>query len=157
MTVEVGFTLNGEDVHTSVEGDELLADCLRERMGRTGTVLGCREGVCGSCNVLIDGTVTRSCLVLAAQIEGCDVVTVEGLVSDDSLSPLQRAFVDEGAVQCGFCTPGLLIAATALLEERPSPTRAEIVEALSGNLCRCTGYVKVVRAVEVAAGGGQGS
>jgi carbon-monoxide dehydrogenase small subunit len=152
----VAFTLNGRPVAPEVEDAELLCDCLRERLGRTGTRVGCREGVCGSCNVLVDGVVVRSCLLLAVQAEGHQVTTVEGLGEHGILSPLQRAFVDHGAVQCGFCTAGLLISATALLAVNPDPSAEQVVEALSGNLCRCTGYAKVVAAVRAAAAGGRG-
>lgn len=151
MTRAIAFTLNGRPVTREVEDAELLCDCLRERLGRTGTRVGCGEGVCGSCNVLLDGVVVRSCLLLAVQADGCAVTTVEGLAAGAGLSPLQRAFVDGGAVQCGFCTAGILISATALLERTPNPSREQIVEALSGNLCRCTGYAKVVAAVQAAA------
>jgi aerobic-type carbon monoxide dehydrogenase small subunit (CoxS/CutS family) len=148
----VAFTLNGRPVAPEVDDAELLCDCLRERLGRTGTRVGCREGVCGSCNVLVDGVVVRSCLLLAVQADGCQVTTVEGLAGPGQLSPLQRAFVEQGAVQCGFCTAGLLISATALLARNPDPTAEQVVAALSGNLCRCTGYAKVVAAVLAAAG-----
>jgi carbon-monoxide dehydrogenase small subunit len=157
VTRPVAFRLNGRPVAAEVDDAELLCDCLRDRLGRTGTQVGCREGVCGSCDVLVDGVVVRSCLLLAAQVEGREVTTVEGLAAREGgpgarLSRLQRAFVDQGAVQCGFCTAGLLICATALLERDPDPSRERIVAALSGNLCRCTGYAKVVAAVEAAAG-----
>lgn len=154
MTLAVRFAVNGRDVAVDVDAGELLCDSLRDRLDLTGTRVGCREGVCGSCDVLVDGTVVRSCLMLTAQLEGREVVTVEGLGAADSLSPLQQAFVDHGAVQCGFCTSGLLISATALLDRNPRPTEAEIVDALAGNLCRCTGYTKVVQAVESVAGRG---
>jgi carbon-monoxide dehydrogenase small subunit len=152
MTVEVHFTLNRRPVSTTVDGSELLCDCLRVRLQHTGTRIGCHEGVCGSCNVIVDGTLVRSCLMLAAQADGCDVVTVEGLAGEDGLSPLQRAFIDHGAVQCGFCTPGLLMTATALLDEDPHPSTETLVEALAGNLCRCTGYTKVVDAIASVTG-----
>jgi aerobic carbon-monoxide dehydrogenase small subunit len=156
MTRTLAFRLNGRPVTGEIDDAELLCDCLRERLGQTGTRVGCREGVCGSCDVLVDGVVVRSCLLLAAQVEGCAVTTVEGLAAragapEGALSPLQRAFVDHGAVQCGFCTAGLLVSATALLERDPDPTPERVVAALSGNLCRCTGYAKVVTAVQAAA------
>ena len=153
MTLPVGFTLNGRAVATEVADDELLCDCLRERLGQIGTRVGCREGICGSCNVLLDGAAVRSCLLLAVQAGGREVTTVEGLATGGELSALQRAFVDEGAVQCGFCTAGLLVSATALLRRNPEPSDEELVEALAGNLCRCTGYSKVVAAVRAASGG----
>jgi carbon-monoxide dehydrogenase small subunit len=159
MTRAVGFTLNGRAVAAEVPDDELLCDCLRERLGQVGTRVGCREGICGSCNVLLDGAPVRSCLLLAVQADGREVTTVEGLAGDGELSALQRAFVDHGAVQCGFCTAGLLVSATALLRRNPWPSDQELIEALAGNLCRCTGYSKVVAAVRAAAnghGGGAG-
>jgi carbon-monoxide dehydrogenase small subunit len=154
MTHSVQFTLNGRGVRAEVGDDELLCDCLREGLGQVGTRVGCREGVCGSCNVLLDGLPVRSCLMLAVQADGHSVTTVEGLAAGGELSRLQRAFVDHGAVQCGFCTAGLLITATALLERCPSPSDEQVVEALSGNLCRCTGYAKVLAAVRAASNGG---
>jgi carbon-monoxide dehydrogenase small subunit len=147
MTVEVRFTLNGGQVSADVDGSELLCDCLRVRLQRTGTRVGCNEGVCGSCNVLVDGILVRSCLMLAAQVDGCEVVTVEGLAGEDGLSPLQQAFIAHGAVQCGFCTPGLLMTATALFADDPNPSTESMLDALAGNICRCTGYTKVVEAV----------
>jgi aerobic-type carbon monoxide dehydrogenase small subunit (CoxS/CutS family) len=156
MTRPVTFTLNGREVTPEVEDDELLCDSLRERLGQLGTRVGCREGICGSCNVLLDGLPVRSCLMLAVQAEGARVTTVEGLAPDGTLSPLQQAFVDAGAVQCGFCTAGPLVSATALLESEPDPTDEQVVEALAGNLCRCTGYAKVVAAVQAAARNGRG-
>jgi aerobic carbon-monoxide dehydrogenase small subunit len=154
VTHSVRFTLNSRRVRTEVGDDELLCDRLREGLGQVGTRVGCREGVCGSCNVLLDGLPVRSCLMLAVQVDGHEVTTVEGLAAGGELSRLQRAFVDHGAVQCGFCTAGLLISATALLERCPSPSDEQVVEALSGNLCRCTGYAKVLAAVRAASGGG---
>ena len=153
MTLPVSFTLNGRAVATEVADDELLCDCLRERLGQVGTRVGCREGMCGSCNVLLDGAPVRSCLLLAVQAGGHEITTVEGLATGGELSALQRAFIDEGAVQCGFCTAGLLVSATALLRRNPQPSDEELVEALAGNLCRCTGYSKVVAAVRAASGG----
>jgi aerobic carbon-monoxide dehydrogenase small subunit len=152
VTRSVRLTVNGRQVAADVDDAELLCDCLRERLGQPGTRVGCREGICGSCNVLVDGVVVRSCLMLAAQAEGREVTTVEGLGGPDGLSRLQQAFVDHGAVQCGFCTAGILVTATALLDANPRPSAEQIVEALAGNLCRCTGYTKVVAAVQAAAG-----
>jgi len=154
VTWRAGFTLNGRAVEAEVADDELLCDCLRERLGQIGTRVGCREGICGSCTVLLDGAPVRSCLLLAAQVSGREVTTVEGLASGGQLSALQRAFIDHGAVQCGFCTAGLLVSATALLRCTPSPSDGQVVEALAGNLCRCTGYTKVVAAVRAAASSG---
>jgi aerobic carbon-monoxide dehydrogenase small subunit len=154
MTVATGFTLNGRSVTVDVPPTELLCDTLRERLHLTGTRIGCREGVCGSCNVLVNDAVIRSCLILAAQADGCDVRTVEGLSANGKLSALQQSFIDCGAVQCGFCTSGLLITATALLESEPAPTDEQIVSAVAGNLCRCTGYAKVVASIRAAAAAG---
>ena len=124
-----------------------LADFLRRDLGLTGTKIGCETGDCGACSVLLDGALVASCLVLAAEADGKQVLTVEGLAAGAMLDPLQEAFVKEGAIQCGFCTPGMLMAARALLDENPSPTGTEVREALGGNLCRCTGYVRIVDAV----------
>jgi len=155
VTRPVGFRLNGRAVTAEVADDELLCDCLRERLGQVGTRVGCREGICGSCNVLLDGAPVRSCLLLAVQAEGREVTTVEGLAAGGELSALQRAFIDHGAVQCGFCTAGLLVSATALLRRNPEPSDRELTEALAGNLCRCTGYSKVVAAVAAAVADGR--
>jgi aerobic carbon-monoxide dehydrogenase small subunit len=128
-----------------------VLDLLRDRLTLTGTKYGCGEGVCGTCTVLLDGEPVRACLLLAARLAGRALVTVEGLERDGSLDPLQDAFAREGGAQCGYCTPGMLLAAKALLAERPAPTEREVREALSGNLCRCTGYTKVIAAVLAAA------
>jgi aerobic carbon-monoxide dehydrogenase small subunit len=148
----VTFILNGRRVDLGCRADALLCDVLREDLALTGTHVGCREGVCGSCNVLLDGDVVRSCLMLAVQAEGRDVVTVEGLASHGRLSAVQQAVLELGAVQCGFCTSGILVTATALLADGARPTEEEVVEALSGNLCRCTGYARIVDAVLAASG-----
>jgi len=131
------------------EGESLL-HVLRERMGLFGSKNACEQGECGSCSVWLDGVLVCACLVLARQAEGCRIVTVEGLADDDALHPVQQAFVETGAVQCGFCTPGLVVATADLLARNPSPTDAEIREALAGNLCRCTGYEKILDAVRLA-------
>ena len=144
---KVQLKVNGRVRQVSLEGSETLLDVLRVQLGLTGAKRGCNQGVCGTCTVLIDGRAARSCLSLAALAEGKDIVTVEGLAPQGELSAVQKAFVDAGAIQCGFCTPGMVIAATALLAEEPHPTE----EGLAGNLCRCTGYVKVVEAVHRAA------
>jgi carbon-monoxide dehydrogenase small subunit len=146
-------TVNGERRRGLVEPRKTLADFLREDCGLTGTHLGCEHGVCGACTVLLDGQAVRSCLLLAVQAEGAEVTTVEGLSPDDgSLSPVQSAFREEHGLQCGFCTPGFIVSVTAFLRDNPNPSRVEIIEALSGNLCRCTGYQGIIRAVERAAG-----
>lgn len=151
----VSFTVNGRPVTVETAAGERLLDTLRDRLGLTGAKEGCGVGECGACTVLMNGDAVNSCLVLTAQCEGADVVTVEGLSgpgrAGGQLSQLQQSFLDHGAVQCGFCTPGMLMAATALLLKNPRPTRAEIRQALAGNLCRCTGYEQIVEAVEAAA------
>ena len=129
-----------------------LIDVLREQLRLTGTKEGCGEGECGACTVLIDGVPVNSCLIPVVQVDGCQVTTVEGIADDDRLDPIQRAFIDEGAAQCGICTPGFIVTARALLDNTPQPTRREIREALSGNLCRCTGYQKIVDAVVASMG-----
>ncbi|MHB1568337.1 MAG: (2Fe-2S)-binding protein [Solirubrobacteraceae bacterium] len=145
------FTVNGDPYRREVAPDATLLDVLRDDLGLTGTKWGCKTGDCGACTVLVDGEPVVSCLQLAAQVHGRQVTTVEGLGSDGELSPLQRAFVTNGAAQCGFCTPGMLMAADALLRVNPSASEPEIREALAGNLCRCTGYNKIIDAIlEVA-------
>lgn len=149
-TIEI--RVNGQRRRAEVSGSTTLLDLLREEFGLTGTKNGCGEGDCGACTVILDGKAVNSCLVLAVQADGGDVLTVEGLAGDDgSPHALQSAFVEAGAVQCGYCTPGMLMAAKALLDANPRPSRDEIKVALSGNLCRCTGYTKIVVAVELAA------
>jgi carbon-monoxide dehydrogenase small subunit len=147
----VSFVANGVSHRALVEPRKTLADCLREDCGLTGTHLGCEHGVCGACTVLVDGVAVRSCLMFAVQAEGADVTTVEGLGAEGELGPVQQAFRDEHGLQCGFCTPGFVVSVHAFLAEHPDPTRDEVLEALSGNLCRCTGYQGIVRAVERAA------
>jgi len=144
----VRFTLNGRTVSLDVVGTRRLLDVLREDLGATGTKEGCGEGECGACSVLIDGEVVDSCLVAAGQVEGRDVVTVEGLASQDGkVSRLQQAFIEHGAAQCGICTPGMLLAAHVLLEQSRRLTADDVREGLAGNLCRCTGYTKIIDAV----------
>lgn len=147
------FTLNGQAVSCEAEADRRVVDLLREDMGLTGTKEGCGAGECGACSILVDGEHKLSCLMLAAQLEGRDVVTIEGMAGKDGLHPLQEAFIRHGAVQCGFCTPGMVIAAEALLRRDPLVSRNAIREGLAGNLCRCTGYQKIIDAVEDAARG----
>lgn len=149
--VSITLIVNGTPHHLDVEPRWLLADVLREQLGLTGTHLGCEQGVCGACTVLLNGRPARSCLTLAVTADGFEIITVEGLAAVDGLSPVQEAFWHEHALQCGFCTPGFLMTTTHFLSENPNPTRAEIREALSGNLCRCTGYQNIVNAVERAA------
>jgi len=145
--ITVELTLNGAPASFSAPARWTLADALREKLGATGTHLGCEHGVCGACTVLLDGEAVRACLMLAVQAEARAVETVEGLAEDDELAPLQQAFHEHHALQCGFCTPGFLMAATALVRKEPSATSERIREALSGNLCRCTGYAPIVAAV----------
>lgn len=149
-TLEVAFTVNGKTVRTEVEVRISLADFLRDHLRLTGTHLGCEHGVCGACTVLVDGSPVRSCLLLAVQADGSSVVTVEDFAADGEMSLVQRGFYEAHSFQCGFCTPGFVIAAHALLAENPSPTRSEIREALSGNICRCTGYQSIIDGVETA-------
>jgi carbon-monoxide dehydrogenase small subunit len=149
--MRIAVTVNGERHEAEVWEGESLLFALRERLGFPGSKNACEQGECGSCSVLLDGELVCACLVLAAQADGHDVVTVEGLGAGDDLHPVQQAFVDAGAVQCGFCTPGLVVATAALLERTPNPSEDEIREALSGNLCRCTGYTKIFDAVRLAA------
>jgi carbon-monoxide dehydrogenase small subunit len=149
----VSFTVNGERRRATVEPRMTLADALREKLHLTGTHLGCEHGVCGACTVLVDGAAVRACLMFAVQADGSEVITVEGLAdADGGLSPVQSAFRDCHGLQCGFCTPGFVITVTAFLRDHPDPTDEEIDEALSGNLCRCTGYQGIRRAVKKAAG-----
>jgi carbon-monoxide dehydrogenase small subunit len=150
--MRIGLTVNGEVRETDVWAGESLLSTLRDRLGLPGSKNACEQGECGSCSVLLDGALVCSCLVLAAQAVGHDIVTVEGLARDGELHAVQRAFADAGAVQCGFCTPGFVVAAADLLHRNTDPTDDEIREALSGNLCRCTGYEKILAAVHLAAG-----
>jgi carbon-monoxide dehydrogenase small subunit len=145
------LTVNGEGYRVDVRDHWTLLDLLRDGLELTGTKDGCSEGVCGACSVVVDGRLVRACLTLARRVDGSRITTVEGLETHGRLSALQRAFVDHGAIQCGFCTPGMLVAATVLLEAHPEPSQAEIREFLAGNLCRCTGYAKIVAAVQSAA------
>lgn len=150
----VDVVVNGTPRRIAVEARRLLVDVLREDLGLTGTNVGCGQGVCGSCTVLVDGASARSCLMLAVQADGAEVVTVEGLCNGAGLHPVQQAFIDAQAQQCGFCTPGFLLATVELLEQDKSPTEQQVREALAGNLCRCTGYEHIVDAVVAAAGNG---
>jgi aerobic carbon-monoxide dehydrogenase small subunit len=145
--MQVKFTLNGKPVTVDVEPRMHLADCLREMLGQTGTHLGCEHGVCGACTVIVDGAAVRACLMLTVQVEGSSIVTIEGLSSEEALSPLQTAFRKHHALQCGFCTPGMLTTAHALLTEEPDADADRIRSVISGNLCRCTGYIPIVDAV----------
>jgi len=149
--MKIALTVNGERHEADVWEGESLLYALRERLGLPGSKNACEQGECGSCSVFLDDTLVCACLVLAVQADGHDVVTVEGLARGGELHPVQEAFVEAGAVQCGFCTPGLVVAAAELLRQNPDPSEDEIREALSGNLCRCTGYTKIFAAVRLAA------
>lgn len=144
----LSMIVNGRPVTVEVRPDELLVDVLRDRLGLTGTKIGCSEGECGACTVILDGQAVLSCLLPALRAQGRSITTIEGLSDGETLHPLQRAFIDHGAVQCGYCTPGFILSAKALLDANAHPSRDEIKEALAGNLCRCTGYIKIVEAVE---------
>jgi carbon-monoxide dehydrogenase small subunit len=150
--MRIELTVNGERLEADVWAGESLLYVLRERLGLPGSKNACEQGECGSCSVLLDGALVCACLVLAAQADGHELVTVEGLGEDGELHPVQAAFAETGAVQCGFCTPGFIVATADLLERSPNPSEDEIREALSGNLCRCTGYAKIFDAVRLAAG-----
>jgi carbon-monoxide dehydrogenase small subunit len=145
--LNIRFDLNGREARLDVAPRTTLADCIRHQCLQTGTHVGCEHGVCGACTVIVDGAAVRSCLMLAVQADGARVTTVEGLSSDEALSPLQAAFRKHHALQCGFCTPGMLTTAHALLTEEPDASKERIREVLSGNLCRCTGYIPIVEAV----------
>ncbi|MBF0496505.1 MAG: (2Fe-2S)-binding protein [Deltaproteobacteria bacterium] len=149
--MKINFVLNGREIGLTVPSDVRVVDLLREELDLTGTKESCGSGECGACTILVDGQSRLSCLMLAAQLQGREVTTIEGLSGAAGRHPVQEAFVQAGAVQCGFCTPGMVLAAVDLLGRRPDPSRSEIREGLSGNLCRCTGYQKIVDAVEMAA------
>lgn len=149
--IPVRFTVNGQAVALEVRDSELLLETLRDSLGLLGTKFSCLEGDCGVCTVLLDGKNILSCLMLTADADGAEVTTIEGMARGTELHPLQQAFIDHGAIQCGFCTPGMVLAAKALLDVNPAPTDAQIASALDGNLCRCTGYIKIIDAVRGAA------
>lgn len=150
-TYPLTMTVNGRGVTVEIESSELLVDVLRDRLGLIGTKIGCNEGECGACTVIMDGEAVLSCLIPALRAQGRQILTIEGLSDGDTLHPLQQAFVDYGAVQCGYCIPGFIMSARALLDVNPHPSREEIKEAIAGNLCRCTGYVKIIEAIEAVA------
>ncbi len=145
------FKVNGKEVELTVSANKTLLDILREDLNLTGTKRGCDTGECGACTVIMNGRTVNSCLVLAGEVQGAEIITVEGLGGEEALHPLQEAFLEEDAVQCGFCTPGMLMSAKYLLDRNPNPTEEEIKEAISGNLCRCTGYIPIIRAIKRAA------
>jgi len=155
-TVKISFKLNGRDMSVEVLPNTLLVDLLRDILGLKGTKVGCREGECGVCAVLLDGEAVNSCILPAAKVGGKSVMTIEGLVKEDGqLHPIQQAFISEGAVQCGFCTPGMIMNAKALLDKNAEPTDGEIRQGISGVLCRCTGYRKIVQAIKAASQAGK--
>ena len=149
--MKISFRLNGKIIEIDAPTDRRVVDILREDLLLTGTKESCGTGDCGACTILVDGETRLSCLMLAAQLEGRDIITIEGLAGSDALHPVQSAFVEHGAVQCGFCTPGMILASIDLLNRNPDPTREEIRNGLAGNLCRCTGYQKIVDSIEMAA------
>lgn len=151
MKTIIQLIVNGETVEAAVEPNRTLVQLLREDLGLTGTKHGCGLGDCGACTVIMDGKPVNACLVLAVQAQGREILTIEGLADNGKLHPIQQAFVDKGAIQCGFCTPGMILSAKALLDDNPKATEEEIRTAISGNLCRCTGYQKIVEAVQEAA------
>lgn len=148
--IELNFTLNGKEVKTKCEPGMRLIDLLREHFDLTGTKEGCGIGECGACTIVIDGKAINSCLILAGQCEGASIITIEGLSDEDRLHPLQESFLKNGAIQCGFCTPGMIMSAYALLLSNSSPTEEEIKDAIAGNLCRCTGYKQIINAIKTA-------
>lgn len=147
----VSFTLNGEPVDVLTDDNTTLLDLLRDHIGLTGTKKGCEEGECGACTVIINDRPVNSCITLVRDVEGCNIITIEGLSQNGVLTPIQQQFIDQWAFQCGYCTPGMIMSATALLNRNPHPTEIEIREAIEGNLCRCTGYQKIVEAIQLAA------
>ena len=151
MDCLINLKINGESYQLNVKPNVLLLDLIREEIGLTGTKKGCETGECGACTVLLEGRPVNSCLTLAVEANGKNVLTIEGLAKDGQLHPLQKAFIEEGAVQCGFCTPGMLLSAKALLDVNSNPKKEEIKKAIAGNLCRCTGYTKIIKAIISAA------
>lgn len=149
----IRLNVNGEDYELYVNPKTLLVEAIRDMIGLTGTKRGCESGSCGACTVIVDGMSVKSCSILAVQVDGRKILTVEGLEQNGKLSPIQKAFLDFGSFQCGFCTPGMLMSAKALLDENPNPTIEEIKEGIDGNICRCTGYNSIVRAIEAVAKG----
>ena len=147
----ITLTINGRDHPISVEARRTLADAIREDCGQTGTHIGCEHGICGACTVIVDGKLVNSCLMLVGQVDGRDVLTIEGLATSDRLHPIQKAFEDKGSLQCGFCGPGVIMSAKWLLDQNPNPSVSDIRDVLSGNLCRCTGYSKMIEAIQTIA------
>ncbi len=147
----IKLNVNGQDYELSVPPHRTLLEVIREELGLTGTKEGCSLGECGACTVIMDGQTVNSCLVLAAEADGKSIITIEGLAEGDKLHPIQQAFIDHGGFQCGFCTPGMIMSAKALLDANPHPTEAEIRQGISGNFCRCTGYTKIIESIKAAA------
>ena len=153
--VKVSFVINGKKEEREIPPNISLLELLRDHLGLTGAKKGCEIGECGACTVILDGRPVYACLVLAPKVDGKEIITIEGIGEEGKLYPVQKAFLTHGAVQCGFCTPGMILAAKALLDEKPNPSREEIEDAISGNLCRCTGYLQIVEAVEASRKGGK--
>jgi len=154
--IKITFVLNGKKMTMEIPSNISLLELLRDYLGLTGTKKGCEAGECGTCTVLLDGRPVYACLVLTPKVDGKEIITIEGIGEEGELHPLQEAFLTHGAVQCGFCTPGMILAAKALLDENPHPSREEIEDAISGNLCRCTGYLQIVKAIEASGKWGKG-
>jgi len=154
--IPISFVINDKKKEMAISPNTTLLELLRDHLGLTGTKNGCEAGECGACTVLLDGRPVYACLVLAPKVDGKEIITVEGIGEEGKLHPVQKAFLTHGAVQCGFCTPGMILAAKALLDENPHPSREEIEDAISGNLCRCTGYLQIVKAIEASGKGGKG-
>lgn len=153
----LSMTVNGQHIIVAAESNATLLEVLRGDLGLTGVKEGCSEGTCGACTVLMNGEPVRSCLTLAMEAEGAEIITIEGLSSKDAMHPVQQTFIDNGAVQCGFCTPGMILSSKALLDRNPNPSEEEIKKALAGNLCRCTGYAKILSAVRAASSRDEGN
>jgi len=151
MQKEIGLIVNGNSYQVTVKPSETLLEVLRYKLGLTGSKRGCDTGDCGACTVIMDGKAVRSCLVLAISANGKSIATIEDLAEGENLHPLQKAFLEYGAVQCGYCTPGMIMTSKAFLDENPAPTKEEVKSAISGNLCRCTGYTKIIEAIEASA------
>ena len=151
MKTLIALTVNGQSHELAIDTQRTLLEVLREQLGYTGTKNGCDQGECGTCTVLLDGLPVHSCLTLAVAVQGKEITTIEGLAEEDKLHPMQQSFVDHGAIQCGFCSPGMILTGKALLDKNPSPSEREIRQSISGNLCRCTGYVKIVEAIKAVA------
>jgi carbon-monoxide dehydrogenase small subunit len=148
--IEISFVINGNKKQMAISPNMTLLELLRDHLGLTGTKRGCEIGECGTCTILLDGKPVYACLVLAPKVDGKEIITIEGIGEEGKLHPLQEAFLSHGAVQCGFCTPGMILAAKALLDENPYPSREQIEDTISGNLCRCTGYLQIVNAIEAS-------